>query len=404
MVKIEDYAPIVGEGTVETIRKMAEIIKGERAVHVNATSFGGGVAEILSRMIPLARSVGIDVTWQTLKGDIDFFKVTKKMHNALQGDMEATISDEEFEIYLRVNAENAAMLELDSDVVVIHDPQPLPLVRHKRHGKWAWRCHIDTSTPNEGVWSKLEPMVSMYDLAIFSMERYIPKRLAIPSIIDYPTIDPLAPKNAPMEPKDVVKVLERYGVDPDRPLIGQVARFDPWKDPLSAIDVFRRVKSAVPGVQLAMIGSFARDDPEGAEWYERVLRYAGREKDIFVLSNLDGVGDLEVNAFQRAFSVAIQLSKREGFGLTVTEALWKGVPVVAKRAGGIPLQVIDGMTGFLTEGADDAAERVALLLRRPWLARELGERGRRHVRLNFLITKGLSNYLRMHIELVGKMI
>ncbi|MEN3035031.1 MAG: glycosyltransferase [Candidatus Methanosuratincola sp.] len=404
MVKIEDYAPIVGEGTVETIRKMAEIIKGERAVHVNATSFGGGVAEVLSRMIPLARSVGIDVTWQTLKGDIDFFKVTKKIHNALQGNMGAAISDEEFEFYLKVNAENAAMLELDSDVVVIHDPQPLPLVRHKRRGKWAWRCHIDTSTPNEGVWSRLEPMVSMYDLAIFSMERYIPKRLAIPSIIDYPTIDPLAPKNAPMEPKGVVKVLERYGVDPDRPLIGQVARFDPWKNPLGAIDVFKRVKSAVPGVQLAMIGSFARDDPEGAEWYERVLRYAGREKDIFVLSNLDGVGDLEVNAFQRAFSVAIQLSKREGFGLTVTEALWKGVPVVAKRAGGIPLQVIDGMTGFLTEGTDDAAERVALLLRRPWLARELGERGRQHVRLNFLITKGLSNYLRMHIELVGKMV
>ncbi|MBC7126989.1 MAG: glycosyltransferase [Candidatus Methanosuratincola petrocarbonis] len=403
MVKIEDYAPIVGEGTVEAIREMAEIIRGERAVHVNATSYGGGVAEILSRMIPLARSLGIDVTWQTLKGDIDFFKVTKKMHNALQGDLGTAISDEEFAHYLKVNAENAALLELDSDVVVIHDPQPLPLVRQRGRGKWAWRCHIDTSTPNEAVWSRLDPMVRMYDLAIFSMERYIPKGLAIPSIIDYPTIDPLSPKNAPMKPEDVTKVLERYGVDPDRPLIGQVARFDPWKDPLGAIDVFRRVKSAVPGIQLAMIGSFARDDPEGAEWYERVLRYAGREKDIFVLSNLDGVGDLEVNAFQRAFSVAIQLSKREGFGLTVTEALWKGVPVVAKRAGGIPLQVIDGTTGFLTEGLEDAAERVALLLRRSWLARELGERGRQHVRLNFLITKGLSNYLRMHIELVGKM-
>ncbi|MGF3498097.1 MAG: glycosyltransferase [Candidatus Methanosuratincola sp.] len=403
MVKIDDYAPIVGEGTVETIKKMAEIIKGERAAHVNATSYGGGVAEILSRMVPLARSLGIDVTWQTLKGDIDFFKVTKKMHNALQGDLGTAISDEEFALYLKVNAENAAMLDLDSDVVVVHDPQPLPLVRQRGRGKWAWRCHIDTSTPNEAVWSRLEPMVRMYDLAVFSMERYIPKRLAIPSIIDYPTIDPLAPKNAPMKPEDVARVLTRYGVNPDRPLIGQVARFDPWKDPLGAIDVFRRVKSAVPGVQLVMIGSFARDDPEGVEWYERVVRYAGRDKDIFVLSNLDGVGDLEVNAFQRAFSAAIQLSKREGFGLTVTEALWKGVPVVARRAGGIPLQVIDGTTGFLTEGTEDAAEKVALLLRRPWLARELGERGRQHVRLNFLITKGLSNYLRMHIELVGKM-
>lgn len=403
MVKIDDYAPIVGEGTVETIKKMAEMIRGERATHVNATSYGGGVAEILSKMVPLARSLGIDVSWQTLKGEIDFFKVTKKMHNALQGDLGTAISDEEFALYLKVNAENAAMLDLDSDVVVVHDPQPLPLVKQRGRGKWAWRCHIDTSTPNEAVWSRLEPMVRMYDLSLFSMERYIPKRMAIPSIIDYPTIDPLAPKNAPMKPEDVVRVLARYGVDPDRPLIGQVARFDPWKDPLGAIDAFRRVKSAVPGVQLALIGSFARDDPEGAEWYERVVRYAGRDKDIFVLSNLDGVGDLEVNAFQRAFSVAVQLSKREGFGLTVTEALWKGVPVVAKRAGGIPLQVIDGTTGFLTEGTEDAAERVALLLRRPWLARELGERGRQHVRLNFLITKGLSNYLRMHIELVGKM-
>ncbi|MEM4657476.1 MAG: glycosyltransferase [Candidatus Methanosuratincola sp.] len=403
MARIEDYAPIVGEGTVETIRKMSENIKGERAVHVNATSYGGGVAEILSRMIPLASSLGIDVTWETLKGDIDFFKVTKKMHNALQGDLGTSVSDEEFALYLRVAAENAAAINLDADVVVIHDPQPLPLVSQRRRGKWAWRCHIDTSTPNEAVWSKLEPMVGMYDLAIFSMERYIPKRLAIPSIIDYPTIDPLAPKNAPMKPEEVEKVLERYGVDPDRPLIGQVARFDPWKDPLGAIDVYRQVKNAAPGVQLAMIGSFARDDPEGAEWYERVMRYAGRDENIFVLSNLDGVGDLEVNAFQRAFSVALQLSRREGFGLTVTEALWKGVPVVARRAGGIPLQVIDGTTGFLTEGTGDAAERVVLLLRRPWLARELGDRGRQHVRLNFLITKGLSNYLRMHIELVGKM-
>ncbi|MEJ5293517.1 MAG: glycosyltransferase [Candidatus Methanosuratincola sp.] len=403
MVKIDDYAPIVGEGTVETIRNMAEIIKGERAVHVNATSYGGGVAEILSRTVPLARSLGIDVTWQTLKGDMDFFTVTKKIHNALQGDLGVSISTEELAMYLQVNAENAQLLDLDADVVVIHDPQPLPLVKHRGRGKWAWRCHIDTSAPNMAVWSMVEPMVNLYDLAVFSMERYIPKGLVVPSIIDYPTIDPLAPKNAPMKPDDVLKVLDRYGVDPDRPLIGQVARFDPWKNPLGAVDVFRKVKAAAPGVQLALIGSFAKDDPEGAEWYEKVLRYAGRDKDIFVLSNLDGVGDLEVNAFQRAFSVALQLSNREGFGLTVTEALWKGVPVVAKRAGGIPLQVIDGTTGFLTEGTEEAAERVGLLLRRPWLARELGERGRQHVRLNFLITKGLSNYLRMHIELVGKM-
>ncbi|MBC7120097.1 MAG: glycosyltransferase [Candidatus Methanosuratus sp.] len=403
MVKIEDYAPIVGDGAIETIKKMAEIIRGEKAVHVNATSYGGGVAEILNRTVPLARALGIDVSWQTLKGDTDFFTVTKKMHNALQGDQDVSIPSEEFGMYLKVNDENASVLDLDADVVVIHDPQPLPLIRHRKRGKWAWRCHIDTSTPNNAVWSMLEPMVRMYDLTIFSMERYIPKGLPVPAIIDYPTIDPLAPKNASMKPEEITRVLERYGVDPDRPLIGQVARFDPWKNPMGAIDVFRKVRSAVPGVQLAMIGAFAKDDPEGAEWHERVVKYVGMDKDIFVLSNLDGVGDLEVNAFQRAFSVALQLSKREGFGLTVTEALWKGVPVVATRAGGIPLQVIDGTTGFLTDGIDDAAGKTVLLLRRPWLARELGEGGKDHVRLNFLITNGLSNYLRMHIELVGKM-
>lgn len=402
MVSLDEYAPIVGEGMVETIKSMAERIRGERATHVNATSYGGGVAEILSRTVPLARSLGIDVSWQTLKADLDFFAVTKKIHNALQGDLDVKLSEEEIRKYIKVNEENSSLLDLDADVVVIHDPQPLPLVRHRKGGKWAWRCHIDTSAPSESVWGLLEGYVNMYNLAIFSMERYIPKGLSAPTIIDYPTIDPLSPKNRPMKASEIEGILSRYGVDPDRPLVGQVARFDPWKNPLGVIDAFRKVKASAPNAQLVMIGSFAKDDPEGAEWYEKTIRYARGDKDIFILSNLDGVGDIEVNAFQRALSVALQLSRREGFGLTVTEALWKGVPVVGTRAGGIPLQVIDGTTGFLVDGVDDAAERVSLLLRRPWLARELGQRGAQHVKLNFLITKGLSNYLRMHIELVGR--
>jgi len=403
MVRIEDYTPIVGAGEVESIKEMAEHVRGAKVEHINATSFGGGVAEILNRLVPLARSVGIDAEWKTLSGDEDFFLTTKRIHNALQGDGTIEISEGMMRHYIDTNDLNASKLNDSSEVVVIHDPQPLPMIDHKTTGKWVWRCHIDTSSPNIKVWNLINGYVKKYDAAIFSLEKYVPEDLAqMRVLIDFPTIDPLSAKNASMSASEVLKILERYGIDPDRPIIGQVARFDPWKNPLGVIDTYRRVKEKIRNVQLIMIGSFANDDLEGTEWHNRTVRYAQGDKDIHILTNLEGVLDKEVNAFQRSFNVALQLSLREGFGLSVTEALWKGVPVVGTKAGGIPLQVIDGVTGYLVGSLEEAADATRQLIKRPWAARELGYAGMQLVRLNFLITKGLKSYLRMHIELVGK--
>ena len=404
---IREYEPVVGRDEVEDILCMAERVKGTQVIHVNATAYGGGVAEILKSLVPLTKSVGVKAEWLVIRGSKDFFDVTKSIHNALQGDASIEIGRDLQEIYLKVNEMNSEMLRsdsLDSDgVVVIHDPQPLPLVEFREGGRWVWRCHIDTSQPNMKVWSFLKKYVEKYDALIFSREAYIPPDIRGAKIfIRYPSIDPLSDKNRGLGQSEILGVLERYGVDPDRPIIGQVARFDPWKNPLGVIDTFRKVREKVEDVQLVLIGSFAHDDPEGAEWYEKTVKYAESSKDVHILTNLDGVGDVEVNAFQRSFSVALQLSIKEGFGLTVSESLWKEVPVVATRAGGIPLQVIDGVTGFLVDSVEEAAEKVTLLLRRRWLAKKLGQEGMNHVRRNFLVTKDLKEHLRLQIELVGE--
>ena len=401
--QIRDYEPIVGRDEIESIISLAERVKGAKIIHINATSYGGGVAEILKSLIPLARSVGLDAKWQVLHGSKEFFATTKSIHNALQGNTSIELTKSMQEVYLKINDLNAKNLDLDGDVIVIHDPQPLPLIRYRQNGKWVWRCHIDTSQPNKHVWNFLKPFVERYDALVFSREIYIPDDVkGVKVFVRYPSIDPLSDKNRPLHQTEILKVLERFGLDPDKPIIGQVARFDPWKNPLGVIDTYRRVKEKIPEVQLALIGSFAHDDPEGVEWYEKTVRYAEGLKDVYVLTNMDGVHDVEVNAFQRAFTVALQLSIKEGFGLTVSEALWKGVPVVATRVGGIPLQVINEVTGFLVNDTDEAAEKVLLLLKRVWLARELGRNGVEHVKRNFLITKDLKDYLRLHIELVGK--
>ncbi|MHC1601085.1 MAG: glycosyltransferase [Candidatus Nezhaarchaeales archaeon] len=403
--RIEDYEYIIGKDEIEEILDLASRVKGAKVIHINATAYGGGVAEILKNLIPLARSVGVDARWQVIKGIPEFFKITKSIHNALQGDRRTVLTDDMKKLYLKINKENSEVLDLDGEVVVIHDPQPLPLIEHRRTGKWIWRCHIDMSDPNVEVWHFIKPFVEKYDAAVFSLEKFIPKDLTLSKVfVRFPSIDPLSDKNKPLRETDVLNVLNRYDIDPDRPIIGQVARFDPWKNPLGAIDVYKKVKEKFSDLQLVMIGVFAHDDPEASEWYKKTIDYAQKlnDRDIHILTNYDGIGDIEVNAFQRAFTIALQLSIREGFGLAVTEALWKGVPVVATRAGGITLQVLDGITGFLVNDIDDAADRVMALLRRPWLARELGQRGREHVRRNFLITRDLKDYLRMHIDLVGK--
>jgi trehalose synthase len=352
-------------------------------------------------LVPLASAVGLDAKWETIEGDEEFFRITKAMHNALQGDRNIALTPEMFEHYVEVNRRNAAQLDLEGEVVMIHDPQPLALIDSKREGKWVWRCHVDLSEPNITIWNKLASFAVKYDRSVFSMESYIPKHFGGRAIVDYPCIDPLSEKNMSLDPSQIYATLKKFDVKPDKPIIGQISRFDRWKNPLGVIDVYRKVKKIIPEVQLLLVGSFAADDPEAIEWYNKARDYAGTTPDIHMLTNNDGVEDLEVNAFQRSLAVALQLSLKEGFCLSVTEALWKGVPVVATRAGGIPLQVIDGMDGYLVNNTDEAAERVQRLIRTAWLSRQLGRMGMQHVRENFLITKRLREYLRMHIELVG---
>ncbi len=396
-VQLKDYAEIVGEKEVDYIKTMADELKGRSLTHINSCAFGGGVAEILYNMVPLMRDVGIDAHWKVIKRSDEFFDVTKKFHNALQG-MDMELSGEMKEIYIRHNSMNSELLSLDNDYIVIHDPQPAAMIQiyRKRFGKWIWRCHIDLSAANMSFWSFLKTYIQQYDAAIFSMQKYVkPGIEGLKIAIIPPSIDPLSDKNKLLSESQILGILEKYDVDPDRPIITQVARFDPWKDPLGVIDVYRIVKRRLPEAQLLLISSMAHDDPEGWIYYEKTARYSGEDYDIHFLTNLVGVGDFEVNAFQRASDVVLQKSIREGFGLSVTEALWKGVPVVGGNVGGIPLQIVDGETGFLVNIVEEAAEKTIYLLKNPEEAKRMGEKGRTHVLRNFLITRHLRDYLKL---------
>lgn len=400
-LSLKDYTEIVGENEISEIRTLAEKLAGKSVVHVNSTSFGGGVSEILRRLVPLMKDVGMNAEWKVIKGDKEFFDVTKTFHNALQG-KEIELTENMEKIYLRYNQLNTNLLDLDYDYVVIHDPQPLAIIsyRDEKKGKWIWRCHIDLSQPNEEFWSFLEPFLASYDAFIFSLKKYVKSPLEKKKVaIISPSIDPLSDKNKPLPEDMILSTLERYDVDPNRPILIQVGRFDPWKDPLGVIDVYRKVKKKMAGVQLLLITSMAPDDPEGWVYYERTARHAGEDYNIHLLTDFMGVGNLEVNAFQRSSDVALLKSVREGFGMTVTEALWKRVPVVGGNVGGIPLQVIDGVTGFLVNTVDEAAEKTLHLLRNPEEAKRMGKRGREHVLRNFLITKHLRDYLNLFIQL-----
>ncbi|MCL4466551.1 MAG: glycosyltransferase [Chloroflexi bacterium] len=408
LVKIEpsslaDYASLVGEEEIESIRSLGRSLKGLRVLHLSATAYGGGVAEILARLVPLMRDAGIMAEWRIIYGSDEFFNVTKTLHNALQG-ADVALDEGRRAVYERFSALNAEAFDGEYDVVVVHDPQPaaVPALRERKGARrWIWRCHIDTSHANLGVWSYLKSFLLPYDAAIFTLPQYVPADSPFPRLSFIPpSIDPLAAKNSPLDRAEASRVLARLHVDPNRPLLLQVARFDPWKDPLGVIDSYRMVKIEVPTVQLVLAGSMATDDPEGWDYYERTLRHAGADYDIRVLHNLHGVGDLEINALQTLADVVIQKSTREGFGLSVSEALWKGTPVVAGDVGGIPLQVIEGETGYLVTGPLACAERVYSLLRQPELRSALGTRGREHVRQRFLITRHLKDYL----ELFGSLL
>jgi len=403
---LADYAPVVGDEVIAELERLVRPLQGARVLHINATAYGGGVAEMLHTLVPLMRNVGLEAEWRIISGNDDFFTVTKSMHNALQG-MELELTPAMRATYLHANVDNAVYFQDEFDFIIVHDPQPaaLRMLRSADPGKWIWRCHIDLTAANEQYWSFLRPFVEEYDAAIFTMPAYVKQDLRIDKVaIVPPAIDPLSPKNKPMSATEAADIVKMYGVDPKRRLLVQVSRFDPWKDPLGVIDVYRAAKKEFPDVQLALVGSMAHDDPEGMEYYQRTQDYANGDPDIHLLSNLDGVGNVEVNAFQRHATIVLQKSLREGFGLTIAEGLWKHRPVIGGNVGGIPLQIQDGETGYLVNSVEECSERVLEILCNPAKAEALAKKGREEVRHNFLSTANLRNYLRLFNELAGNQI
>jgi trehalose synthase len=394
---LADYTHLVGRTLVEEIRELAVGAQGLRVLHLSATAFGGGVSEILYTLIPLMKDVGVEAEWQVILGREEFFNATKLMHNALQGNPQ-DLSHDEWQIWEHYNEINAEALSEDWDVIIVHDPQPAGirnLVPNKAKS-WVWRCHIDLSTPNPATIERLSPHLTGYDAALFHMEGYVPPALKGGSPHVYicpPAIDPLSPKNMALSPEDAAFVCDQFGIDVDRPMITQVSRFDPWKDPRGVIDAYRIVHDEFPHVQLALVGSMATDDPEGWQFFNDTVQYADGDPDIKILNNLNNVGAIEVNAFQSQSDVLIQKSTREGFGLTVSEALWKVRPMVAGNVGGIPLQIHDAETGYLVDSAEECAERVMAILREPDLGRRLARAGKEHVRKNFLTPRLLRDWL-----------
>lgn len=399
---LADYQNVVVRPLVEEIRELAEDLREARVLHINATSFGGGVAEILYTLVPLMRDVGLDAEWRVIMAAQEFYEGTKLMHNALQGNPES-LSESQCQVYEKHNRIAAEALRGGFDFIVVHDPQPL-LIRHfsgDQGARWVWHCHIDTSTPNQEVAAYLLPYVSEYDNAIFSMEQYVFNGLDMPVDVFMPAIDPLSTKNMALSPEDADYVVSPFGIEPGRPLLLQVSRFDPWKDPLGVIDAYRIVKKDFAAVRLALVGSMATDDPEGWSFFTRTVEHAGDDGDVIILSNLNNVGNLEVNAFQSRADLIIQKSIREGFGLTVSEALWKVKPTIGGNVGGIPSQIIDGRTGFLVDSPEQCAERCMWVLDNPEKARDMGRTGKEHVRANFLMPRLLRDYLALLKKLMA---
>ena len=394
---LERYEPVAGEEQVRSLRELAIPLRGKRLAHLNATSYGGGVSELLRSLVPLYRALGMDAEWLVIPGTEQFFEVTKGLHNALQG-APYDLTEEAKKIYLAHNQEIARLMERRYDFIVVHDPQAACLrsLRGRDGARWVWRCHIDTSQPNREVLAFLKPYLTDYDALVFTMPEFVPTELKdVRTVIIPPAIDPMSPKNM-TAPMDLCQQIVAWaGVELDRLLITQISRFDPWKDPMGVIEVYRRVRQEVPGTQLALLGQMALDDPEGWHMYHDIVAETRRDPDIHVLTNFTGIGNMEVNAFQCCSSVILQKSLREGVGLVVSEALWKGTPVVAGRAGGIPMQMPDGIGGFLIDSIDDCVEKTARLLRDPREAQELGMSGRSHVRQHFLITRLLADELRL---------
>jgi trehalose synthase len=401
--RVEDYRDAAGDEAVDRLLEVALQFKGARMVHLSSTAFGGGVAELLASQIAILQDLGIDADWQLIEGSEEFFAVTKLVHNALQGAGIPWTEAMEHTYLERVGI-NAAGFSEEADYVFVHDPQPAAILtildeQGRRHGKWVWRCHIDLSHPMELVWAFFAGHVNRYDGTVFTMEDFVRPGLQSRVSVIPPSIDPLDAKNTWLEPEAVREILHGYSIDPDRPTVTQVSRFDPWKDPLGVIDAYRLAKEEVPGLQLVLVGSMAHDDPEGWHYLEQTEQHRDGDPDIHILTNLQGVGDITVNAFQRASDAVLQKSIREGFGLTVSEAMWKEKPVIAGNAGGLRLQVEDGTTGFLVDTVDQCAERLLELLRDPTRRDDMGRAGKARVRDRFLSVREVTDYLELLSEL-----
>src|SRR3954453_7716490 len=398
-----DYGTIAGRGLMEEIRRLAAQLEGKRVLRLSATAFGGGVAEINYALVPLMRDAGLDAEWRIIRGADEFFAATKTIHNALQGSPQGLTPEQE-EIFRAFNHDNAQDLEDDYDFVIVHDPQPAFVIDDfpDSQARWIWRCHIDLSTPNESVLNFLLPALGRYDASIFHMNEYVPQTPGLPpAYIWPPAIDPLTPKNMALSLEDAAYIVDQFGIDVERPLLTQVSRFDPWKDPLGVIDAYRQVKEQFPEVQLALVGSMGHDDPEGWDYYNQTVAYAQGDPDVYILSNLNNIGGVEVNAFQVHSDAVIQKSIKEGFGLTITEALWKTRPTVAGRVGGIVRQIQEGETGWLVDSSSACAEGVIGILLEPAQARPPPLGGKEYVRRNFLMPRLLRDWLVLFNQLLG---
>ena len=397
MVRIEDYAPIVGTASIDELQLLADRLQGNTLQNINSTAVGGGVAEILTRIVPLMKQLGVDAVWDVIKGDEKFFAVTKKIHNGLHG-VPVEISAEEQEHFLEVNRENAEQMRF-GDMVYVHDPQPIALVEKRGVvGKnWAWRCHIDFSQPDAKIWEFLKRFIERYDAAVFSAPAFA-QNLPIPQGLISPSIDPLSDKNKELDEKTIEGIFQQFGIDCARPVVTQISRFDYLKDPLGVIKAYKLAKEHVD-MQLVLAGGGATDDPEGPVIMEQVKTEAEKDKDIFVLF-LPPASDIEINALQRGSTIILQKSLREGFGLTVSEALWKAKPTIASAVGGIPLQITHKYSGILTHSIEGTAQWIKQLVSAPEYARRLGINGREHVRNNYLITRQLKDYLLLFVSLM----
>ncbi len=402
MRNLDDYREFVGDEAISAIYRKARRLYGKHFLQINSTYYGGGVAEILDTLVPLMNNAGIEADWRTLRGSPDLFTITKKFHNALQGDS-INLSDIKKRLYIEVNEVFSTYCHIDHACVIIHDPQPLPLIRfYKKRQPWIWRCHIDLTDPHKKLWEFLKDFILRYDIVIFSSEKYKKEDLPVEQRVIAPAIDPLSLKNRELSERDILKYVKKAGIPTDKPVITQVSRMDPWKDPEGLLEIFKRVREKVD-CRLVYCYDMALDDPQGVAVYSKVYRKAKNLRErgdvIFVV----GKHQILVNAIQRFSTVLLQNSIREGFSLTVTEALWKGKPLVATNVGGIPLQVRNAEEGFLVEPHDRGqfSDRVIEILKNPSMAKEMGNKGKERVRENFLITRLLSDYLDLLNDIIG---